>query len=268
MKRSAIFVIIIIVFGLAFAMPGCGGGSKSSRGGGGGGGTGTGSGTGSGTGNGTGTGGNGTGGNPDLPFGESSGGSGGGSASGATLITPSSSSGPIPLMIVYSGTEGASMMAQNIQQLRGMVGLSGVLFAVLDGKSASASQGASVIDALRAGYDIDNDKMYLLSESAGTRSGLELGFGLRQSYFAAYWANDVNASATPAKTAADLGFAPHGNAGPGGAYAAANAIVEGMRNAGYRLPSDAPYSGPGSSVHGGTDQFVAAMQWFAGKSRQ
>ena len=115
--------------------------------------------------------------------------------------------------------------------------------------------------------DIDNDRTWLLSESAGTGAGLQLAFHLRPTYFAAFWANDVNTSDTPGQTADDLGFAPWGNAGPGGDYNDANIIVDGMEAAGYRLPADAPYSGTGSNQHGSTEQFLAAVSFFPGKSR-
>ena len=142
------------------------------------------------------------------------------------------------------------------------------LVAVLDGTRASAADGAAVLDAVRADYDVDNDRTWLLSESAGTREGLVLGLDTRQAWFAAYWANDVNTASTPARTAADLGFAPWGNAGPGGDLANATAIVDGMRTAGYQLPSDAPYSGTGSTTHGSTDQFLAAVSFFSDKRRR
>ena len=76
------------------------------------------------------------------------------------------------------------------------------------------------------------------------------------------------AGAAPVTTAAELGFAPWGNSGPGGNYSAANYIVDGMRAAGYRLPTPAPYDGPGAGTHGDQNQFIAALQFFPGKSRQ
>jgi hypothetical protein len=172
-------------------------------------------------------------------------------------------------MIVISGTEGMNVMANNLAGLASQLGLGGVVFAVIDGPATFGNglAGASVLDDVRQRFNVDNDRTYLLSESAGTRAGLSLGLSLRQSYFAAYWANDVNASATPSKTAAQLGFAPWGNAGPGGALAAATAIVNGMKSAGYRLPTDAPYSGSGSTQHGNPQQFIAALRFFVGKSR-
>jgi len=158
-------------------------------------------------------------------------------------------------------------MMSNMKQVAPYFDLGDCLVAVLDGTSSDADDGAAVLDDVRSSYDVDNDQTWLLSESAGTRAGLELGLSLRQSYFAAYWANDVNAADVPALNAAALGFAPWGNAGPGGDLPDANSIVEGMRDAGYQLPSDAPYSGPGSDTHGSSDQFLAAVSFFAGKRR-
>ena len=212
------------------------------------------------------------------PAGESSGGTGGSAASGETRVTGSgvsyhliapSGAGPHPLMIVYSGTEGGAMMTSNIQSVAAYCGVSHFIFGILDGVvyRGNATAGADVIDHIRGMYDVDNDRTYLLSESAGTTAGLALGLDLRQSYFAAYWANDVNASAVPTLTAAELGFAPYGNAGPGGDFPDANIIVNGMIEAGYRCPPPAPYDGPGAGTHGSTEQFLAAVQWFPGKTR-
>lgn len=216
------------------------------------------------------------------PLSGSSGGKGGAvSSSGSVqsakgtsyiLITPPgySPSSPHPLLLVISGTEGYQMMAQNLKSLASYAGLTGIIFAVLDGKATynNGQAGVDVLDQVRARYNVDNDRTYLLSESAGTRTGLQLGLKLRQSYFAAYWANDINAAASPTKTAAQLGFKPWGNAGPGGQVSLANSIVAGMKGAGYRLPSQAPYSGPGAGQHGSTQQFIAAAQFFKGKSRK
>ncbi len=218
----------------------------------------------------------------EPPFGASSGGSGGGSctspctesASGVTyrMLTPSgySDSQPSPLMIIYSGTEGGANMMSNMQQVADYCGVGDVLIAVLDGTTyyGDGDAGATVLDDVRDRWNIDNDRTYLLSESAGTSAGLELGFHLRQSYFAAFWANDVNAQDTPGQATDELGFEPWGNAGPGGDYPDANAIVAGMEDAGYRLPADAPYSGTGAGTHGSTEQFLEAVAFFVGKSRQ
>jgi hypothetical protein len=216
----------------------------------------------------------------DPPLGGSSGGSGGPrpvdgdtrTAGGTTyrLIVPSGSSAPLPFLVIYSGTEGGATMTSNIRSIGSYVGIDDFAVAVLDGVDYFGDGDAAipVIDDVRGRYDIDNDRTYLLSESAGTSAGLELGFHLRQSYFAAFWANDVNYADTPGQSADELGFAPWGNAGPGGDFPDANAIVSGMRSAGYRLPSDAPYSGAGSDTHGSTEQFLAACEFFVGKSRR
>ncbi len=215
------------------------------------------------------------------PLKGSSGGKGGASSSSGSLqnakgtsyiiITPSgySASTPHPLLMVISGTEGYQVMAQNLRSVASYAGLTGMIFAVLDGKATynNGQAGADVLDHVRSRYNVENDRTYLLSESAGTRAGLQLGLNLRQSYFAAYWANDVNASATPARKAAQLGFKPWGNAGPGGQYTLANSIVAGMKAAGYRLPAQAPYAGAGAGQHGSTQQFLAAVKFFVGKSR-
>jgi hypothetical protein len=215
----------------------------------------------------------------DPPEGESSGGSGGGAANGAVRTTDSGvqyhviapgGSGPFPLMIVYSGLEGGGTMTSNMSYFISVEShLRDAVVAVLDGETyyGNGQAGADVLDDVRALWNIDNDRTWLLSESAGTSAGLELGLRLRQSYFAAFWANDVNARALPAKTAAELGFAPWGNAGPGGRFADADYIVDGMRDAGYRLEEPAPYDGPGAGQHGSQEQFEAAIRWYSGRSR-
>jgi hypothetical protein len=98
--------------------------------------------------------------------------------------------------------------------------------------------------------------------------GLDLGLEVRQQAFAAYWANDVAAiSRAPALTADELGFAPWGDSGPGGDFDTAQAIVDGMREAGYQLPEDAPYSGIGAPYHGAPQQFQAALAFLVDKVR-
>lgn len=188
------------------------------------------------------------------------------------LIVPNtySSGTPTPLLIVYSGTEGGSQMTTNLRNLGSYTNTSGYIRAVLDGVTyrGNGQAGATVLDDLRAKYNIDNDRTYLLGESAGTTAALSLAFHVRQPYWGAYWANDVNATDSPAQTAAQLGFAPWGQAGPGGQVATATAIVNGMRTAGYRLDATSPYAGAGSGTHGDPNQLVAALNWFYGKSRQ
>jgi len=214
------------------------------------------------------------------PYGGSSGGSRGAApVNGASeqaggisyfLIVPASPSVPSPLLLVYSGTEGGATMTSNLSQVGSLTGTSGFIRAVLDGVvyNGNASAGATVLDDVRAKYDIDNDRTYLLSESAGTSAGLALGFTLRQSYFAAYWVNDINTSASPSENASQLGFAPWGQVGPGGDFTDANAVVAAMQAAGYRLPNPAPYNGTGAGTHGDPNQFIAAVKFFPGKTRK
>jgi poly(3-hydroxybutyrate) depolymerase len=187
------------------------------------------------------------------------------------LIVPSSYSPgtPTPLLVVYSGTEGGAQMTQNLMAVAPSTGTSGFIEAVLDGVTyyGDGTAGATVLDAVRAAYDVDNDRTYLLGESAGTSAAEQLGFHLRESWFAAYWANDVNNADAPAQPASAIGFAPWGQVGPGGETAIADQIVQAMQSAGYRLPSPAPYNGPGAGTHGDPNQFIAAVGWFPGKSR-
>jgi hypothetical protein len=215
----------------------------------------------------------------DPPFGASSLGNGGPApANGDTrqagsvtyrLVAPSNPASPVPMLVVYSGTEGGQQMTSNMMQVAEYTGTDGFVRAVLDGVvyNGDGGAGALVIDDLRSLYDIDNDRMYLMGESAGTTAALQLGFELRQTYFAAYWANDVNASGTPNAPSTTLGFSPWGQVGPGGAQGLASQIVSGMQSAGYRLDNPSPYAGAGANQHGSPDQFIAAMFWFVGKTR-
>jgi hypothetical protein len=217
--------------------------------------------------------------------GASSGGTGGAATSGVAtrttasgvayrLIVPSTYTAghPTPLLVVYSGTEGGATMAANLVGVEQVApGLSGMIRAVLDGVqyNGNGAAGADVLDEVRAQYDVDNDRTYLLGESAGTTAAFALGFHLRQSYFAAYWANDVSAASAdgPALTAAQLGFTPSGQVGPGGASALAAAIAGKLVAAGYHTDPTTPYAGSGSGTHGAPDQFIAAVSWFSGKTR-
>ncbi|TET38294.1 MAG: hypothetical protein E3J72_03525 [Planctomycetota bacterium] len=282
MKKYFTLIVIAVAFGLIVATPGCGGSHKSGRSGGGSpGGGGTGTGTGGGTGGG---GGGGGGGNVSLPFGGSSGGTGGsGSGNGLTtssgvsynLIVPSSygEGSPNEFMVVYSGNEGVGTMTSNLYSIPTRTGTSHYIFAVLDGPTygTSGQPGSDVLDEVRASYNINNDMTYCLGESRGTGGAANLAFELRQDVFAAYWANDITQAISahhPAQTASELGFAPWGNAGPGSQVALAQQVVQEMRDAGYQLPDDAPYSGPGYMDHGSIDQLEAALSFFVGKSRQ
>jgi hypothetical protein len=178
-------------------------------------------------------------------------------------------SGPFELLLVISGMEGGSAMTNNLLGLAGQTGTGNMLRAVVDGAQYNMDQqvGTDVLDDVRAKYDIDNDRTYLLSESAGSGSGFVVGMVHRQSYFAAFWANDINVSVDPELTADDMGFEPYGNCGPGGEFVGCNHVVGAMQAAGYRTPPPAPYDGPGAGTHGDINQFIAALSWFAGKSR-
>jgi poly(3-hydroxybutyrate) depolymerase len=177
---------------------------------------------------------------------------------------------PTPLLIVYSGTEGSQPMSINLMSYEQQTGMSGFIRACLHGVVyyGNGQAGATVLDEMRAEYDIDNDRTYLMGESAGTTAAEQLGFYLRESYFAAYWANDVTAPDSPQQTAAQIGFAPWGQSGPGGQVAIATQIVSGMQAAGYRVPNPAPYDGTGYDTHGDLTQLQAAFSFFAGKTRQ
>jgi hypothetical protein len=185
------------------------------------------------------------------------------------IIVPATLSSPAPFLLVYSGTEGGATMTDNLISVAQTTGTDGFIRAVLDGVfyNGDGAAGASVLDDVRSKYDVDNDRTYLLSESAGTTAGLQLGFHLRESYFAAYWVNDINANGGPAQTAAQVGFQPWGQVGPGGDTTDANLVVTAMTNAGYRLPNPAPYAGQGAGTHGDPNQFIAAVSFFPGKTR-
>lgn len=218
----------------------------------------------------------------DPPAGASSGGSGGAASSGGAkktaggvsyyLVAPAAGK-KTPCMIVFSGTEGGAAMSMNLVYLGPSAGIGSYVIGVLDGVTygLDGKAGADVLDDLRKKYDCDNDRTYLMGESAGTSAALALGFQIRQSHFAAYWANDVSPGAPipkPKQSASELGFAPYGNAGPGGDFPDAKTIVGYMKAAGYRTPPPAPYDGPGAGSHGDMTQFVAALKWFPGKTRQ
>jgi len=164
-------------------------------------------------------------------------------------------------------------MTSNLQSIPLRTGTAHYIFAVLDGPTYgdSGQPGSDVLDEVRAAYNIKNDMTYCLGESRGTGGAANLAFELRQDVFAAYWANDITpaiSSHHPAQTSSELGFEPWGNVGPGGQTGIAQAVVQDMRDAGYRLPDDAPYSGPGSNEHGNITQMEAALSFFVGKTRQ
>ena len=203
---------------------------------------------------------------------------------GYVLIAPApvAGSAKLPCMIAYSGADGSRAMATALLNLADASRIAGYVIAVLDGRKynhlgetdyAGGHDGAAVLDDLRAKYDCDNDRTYLFSESAGSAAAFHLGFEIRQSYFAAFWANDIalgELEPAPAARADALHFAPWGNVGPGGALAKAQSIVASMQAAGYRVPPPAPYAGAGADTHGDPTQFAAGLLWIGGgvKTRQ
>ena len=174
-------------------------------------------------------------------------------------------------LLVIAGAEGASGMMNNLQQVAEYGGIDNALIAVVAASGTTGAltvdDAAIVLDAVRSSFDVDNDRTWLLSEGTGTRVGLELGLQRRAGYFAAYWANDVDAQAATAQPARALGFAPWGNVGPGGDAPDASAIVAAMQGAGWQTPPDSPYSGSGSTSFGSEQQFLAAVGFFFDKAR-
>jgi hypothetical protein len=207
------------------------------------------------------------------------------------LFVPNNYRGaPTPFLLVFTGVEGAVRQSAGglVSPLPGevdflkiwipQVGLSNFIICIIDTpayyqkgikNAALAPLGAAAMDDVRAKYNIDNDRMNLLGESMGTHAGEEMGFRLRQSYFASYYLNDVTSPVeAPAQNVAQLGFTPDSQVGPGGAYETANGLVANLRAAGYRLPPVAPYNGPGSNQHGSPVQLMEAYRFFAGKVRR
>ena len=205
------------------------------------------------------------------------------------MFVPANYNGaPTPFLFVFTGVEGAvqQSLGSLVSPLPGetdflkiwipQVGLSNFIIAIVDSPAYSlkgvkdaalADVGAKVIDDVRSLYNIDNDRSNLLGESMGTSAGETMGFHLRQGWWASYYLNDVVKVDAPAQTAAQLGYAPWSQVGPGGAYNTANSLVANLRTAGYQLPAVAPYNGVGSNMHGSPDQLMEAYRFFAGKVR-
>lgn len=172
------------------------------------------------------------------------------------------------MLIVFSGVEGRTTMASNIRQAAPMTGIGNHIVAVLDGRSARASDGVDVLAQLRAWYDVNNNAVKVFTESAGTREGLTFALRTAQADICATWANDPVAVVTPSKTAAELGFTPYGSAGAGGKASTdvqrANQIVDGMKQKNYNTTD--PYIDPNSG-HGTTQGFLNGLRYLAPKSK-
>jgi hypothetical protein len=188
------------------------------------------------------------------------------------LVVPSTYAGaPTPVAIYYTGTAGADFITnQFILNATGQTGTGDFVFAVLDGNAygLDGQAGATVLDDVRSHYNVDNDRTCLISQSAGTTGGLELGFHIRQGWFAAYYIDDVvGIGDSPGQTGTQLGFAPWGQSNAGGNAGLAQALVASMQAAGYQMPNPAPYAGPGATMHGSLDGQLDAMTFMVGKSR-
>ncbi len=188
------------------------------------------------------------------------------------LVVPSSYRGgatPLLLFITGNGIDPGPFMAETLYNAGPITGTDDMIRAVIDGRVGDGHYCERVLDHVRSRYNVDNDRTYLISNSAGTPEGQELGFILRPAWFAAYWVNDLTSVFdAPRTNASALGFAPWGNAGPGGNVGSANEVVAAMRAHGYRLPAQAPYMGPGYERHGSAEQGLASISFMAGKSRR
>ncbi|MBK8480756.1 MAG: hypothetical protein IPL40_06235 [Proteobacteria bacterium] len=190
------------------------------------------------------------------------------------LIVPSGyrSTQATPLVIVVAGSQGATSLASALLLNTASVGPSGAILAVVDSQLYldAAGAAAQMLDDVRARYNIDNDRTYLLGDAEGVAAAFELGLQARQSWFAALWGNDLVAVplSRPARSAAQVGVAPWANISPGGLTAFAIEVLAALRQGGYRLPEDAPYSGRGATTRGSAAAQQAALQFFANKVRQ
>jgi hypothetical protein len=169
---------------------------------------------------------------------------------------------------VFSGVEGKSAMAQNIRQLAATTGVGNHIIAVLDGRSATAQDGVDVLTQLRGWYNVNNNAVKVLTESAGTREGLTYALRTGQADVCSTWANDPVAVVTPSKTAAELGFTPSGSAGAGqqaqNDVTRARQIVDGMKNKNYQTKD--PYIDPNSG-HGTVQGLIEGLKYLATKTK-
>jgi len=175
------------------------------------------------------------------------------------------------LVIAISGSAGPPTLLADLSAVLQSEGPPDSIVVIVDGRSSTgvADVAGAVLDDVRQRYNVDNDRTYLFADSTGVSAGLELALRDRQSYFAAVWFNDITSSdvAQPLDDVGSLGFAPWANVGPGGALNTAVRMVNALSQAGYRLPTIAPYRGPGSDTPGSIDQLSAAFEFFADKSR-
>lgn len=218
------------------------------------------------------------------PRGASSRGSGGDTAPAGSFVTigavqyalivPNTyrANQPAPLIVVVAGAQGAATLANALLLNAASVGPRGAILAVVDAMIYvdAAGAAAQMLDDVRARYNVDNDRSYLLGDAEGVAAAFELGLQRRQSWFAALWGNDLVAVplSRPARGAAEVGVAPWANVSPGGLTAFARQVVAALREGGYRLPQDAPYGGSGATTRGSVATQQAALRFFADKVRQ
>lgn len=217
------------------------------------------------------------------PRGASSRGSGGGTAPTGSFVTigavqyalivPNAyrANQPAPLVVVVAGAQGAAALANALLLNAASVGPRGAIIAVVDAMIYvdAAGAAAQMLDDVRARYNVDNDRTYLLGDAEGVAAAFELGLQRRQSWFAALWGNDLVAVplSRPARSAAEVGVAPWANVSPGGLAVFARQVVAALRAGGYRLPQDAPYGGSGATTRGSVAAQQAALRFFADKVR-
>ena len=74
-----------------------------------------------------------------------------------------------PFLLVIAGAESARGMMNNLQQVAEYGGIDNALIAVVAASDGvTASDAAVVLDAVRASFDVDNDRTWLLSDTVGS----------------------------------------------------------------------------------------------------
>ena len=125
-----------------------------------------------------------------------------------------------------------------------------------------------VWNSVRKLFDVDNDRTWLFSEGKGTKEALSFAFEHQPAALAALWINDPAVSATPRHTTVQLGVTPWVNVGPGGNLRCAETLINAVCRAGYRVPLEAPYAGPGAHRFGTVAQFMSGLVFLSDKVRQ
>jgi hypothetical protein len=156
-----------------------------------------------------------------------------------------------PLLVGLSGTEGRETYTQVfslVYPTRAAPYVVVVIGGPDVGQSAdSGTKVQTVMNEVKALFNIDLRRQYLNTVSYGTVAGLYLGFGVAQDELCALWFTAPIASAEPALSATELGFSPavgtaYGEASPGNAAAAAD-IRSRAQAKGYAPVIDFPRPG-------------------------